>query len=337
MVFVLLNSFSDGTASEVKGQPDYVASNRKLMGALYLSGMDEKAVDESGMNAIKSLLEVIDQFNEYESMNKVLLRLMQNGVSPLFRLDAEADLKNSSMVTLYIGQGGLSMPDRNYYLNKSDKMETIRSAFVNHVSKMLQLSGIDEGVADEKAKTILLMETELADVSLSRTDLRDPYKTYNVEMVDQLSQKITQIEWNGFLNDLGAHDVPTVVLDNPGFYQFLGKMIPNYTIEEWKMFFRWKLIRDTAPYLTNAFRKESFSFNETTLKGVTEMEERWKFVQETVDNLMGDALGQMYCEYAYDNNAEKKMVEMIGNISNLHLRTGSILWPGWEKKPGNMP
>ncbi|HEX5001208.1 MAG TPA: M13 family metallopeptidase [Bacteroidia bacterium] len=329
----LLSGFSDGTASEVKGQPDYVASNRKLMGTLYLSGMDEKAVDESGMTAIKSLLEVIDQFNEYESLNKVLLRLMQNGVAPLFRLDAEADLKNSSMVALYVGQGGLSMPDRDYYLNKSDKMVTIRAAYVNHVSKMLQLSGIDQGTADENAKTILLMETELADVSLSRTDLRDPYKTYNVEMVDQLTQKIPQLEWNGFLNDLGAHDIQTVVLDNPGFYQFLGKMIPNYTVEEWKMFLRWKLIRDTAPYLSNAFRKESFAFNETTLKGVTEMEERWKFVQETVDNLMGDALGQMYCEYAYDNNAEKKMVEMIGNIKTAFKdRLASLSWMSKETR-----
>ena len=333
-LYEILQKLGNSKAKPGSATPPYVEVNQKLLATLFSSGMKAGESNQDIRTVIKPLYNEIDNVNDFRSLGKVLINLTLNGVNPMFSVYVSPDMNNSSVQALYLGQGGLSMPDRDYYLNEGEKFVTMRQAFTAHVAKTLVIfNETDDAQAAKYAESILAIEKDLASVSLPRTALRDPYKTNNPLMLDQLNQLSPEIDWVGFVHGLTRGQTDFVIVNNPDFFKHLSRMASSYSPDEWRMFLKWKVFRHVAPFLSDLYRKEHFAFNETVLKGIPDMPERWKSVLETINQYMGDALGQVYCESFYDDQADARMKTMIGNVkSAFRDRLGNLSWMSPETR-----
>jgi predicted metalloendopeptidase len=238
--------------------------------------------------------------------------------------------------TRYIGtlnQGGLGLPDRDYYLKEDSKSKDLRDKYVAHVGRMLQLSGLAPDAAAAGAATVLDVETQLAKASLTRVENRDPQKTYNKMTLAELQKAAGGFDWPLYFASLGVKEVPPLNVRQPQFFQAFGNAATAVTPAQWKTYLRWHVVRGMAPILTKAFQDESFAFNGRILNGVPEQEDRWKRVQEVTDRSIGEALGQLYVRKAFSPEAKGRMIELVENLrAALKERIQKLDWMGPETK-----
>jgi putative endopeptidase len=286
----------------------------KLVGDFYFSGMDTATIDAVGAAPLKAALDQIDEIQSASEIAPEVARLHRLGVGVCFGFGSEQDPKNSVMMIGGWGQGGLGLPNRDYYLRTDADSAKLRDQYVAHVAKMLRLAGDGEADARSKAGAILKLETSLARGSKSDVDLRDPVANYHLMPLGSVEKLSPHFDWSAYFGGIGLAAPASVDIGQPEFLQALDAQIAATPLADWKAYFRWHLIHDNAPFLSSPFVAENFAFYGKTLTGTPTERERWRRVLAEVDDNAGEALGQLYVAVAFPPASKTRMLAMVSNI-----------------------
>ncbi len=286
----------------------------KIIGDFYKSGMDSAAIEAIGYQPIKADL---DRINNLASVNDVIHEVISfrvNGLgSPLFGTGVSPDRKNVMVYIPTIGQGGTSLPDRDYYLKDDTRSKKIRDAYKIHVQKMFSLVGEDAATSAADAAAVLKIETTLAAAQMSRIEMRDPNKTYHKFAVKDLSATTSNLDWASILSEAKINGADSVLAGNPEFLKKVNSMLTEVPLNDWKSYLRWHLIRSAAPYLSHDFVDADFEFNKVQT-GQKVPTPRWERMSNLIDRMLGDLIGQIYVEKYFKPEAKDYMVKLVNNM-----------------------
>lgn len=318
------------TAEKSKARP---GSNERLIGDFYYACMDEAAIEKAGLEPILPFLKGIDAINNREDLQKQLAVLQNNGFPALFSFGPGPDLKNSNIVILNAGQGGLTLPNRDYYTQQDEKSVETRQRFVRYVTNMFKLVGEDESQAAENANKILAMQTRLAEASLTPVERRNPDNNYNKIPLTEAAQLTPHFSWTKFLTEREMPQMPDMNIAPPKFFKEMDAMIADVPIADWKTYLRWTVLNSAAPSLPKAFADENFDFFGRYLSGQKERQPRWKSCVRATDQALGEALGMEYAKRAFKPEAKARMNVLIDNLmAALKARIDNLDWMSPETK-----
>lgn len=302
------------------------------IGDYYKSGMDSTAINERGAEALKPYLEKIDGVSSWDDVLRTLGWFHKRRIGGGFGLWADSDAKNSKMTIINLFQGGMGLPDRDYYLDDSPRRQEIRDKYVEYATTIFTLIGEEEETAAANAAKILEMETQLAGAALARVEMRNPDKTYHKMDIDGLSA-IAPGDWKAYFSEIGAADPGEFNVGMPDFMAELSKMGSSYPIDDWKTYLRWSLARSTTGLLSDDFIEADFEFNSKTLTGAEEMQPRWKRVTSGAGWALGMAIGQLYVKEHFSPRAKEIALEMVENILTVMKdRLAGLEWMGEETR-----
>jgi putative endopeptidase len=317
-------------AAAAKAEPGSIT---RKVGDFFAAGMDETAIEAAGMTPVQPLLDAIAAIPDNAAIAKHLRESYPRGSGGLFGLFAAADQKNSTMNIAYVGQSGLSLPERSYYLEDREDYLKIRSTFVEHVAAVLQLAGAEAAAAKAQAQQVLDFETRLARASLDRVSLRDPANRYNPVDLAAADALTPNFSWSAFFDAVEVPAPAMFSLGMPGFFKEVDAMLADTPVEVWKTWLRFRTIDAASPYLSSAFEQQNFAFYQQTIAGQKEMGERWKRVLAALNQTMGEAFGQLYVAEAFPPESKAKMEALVGNLSvALKHRLENLEWMGEETK-----
>ena len=282
------------------------------LGSFYLSAMDTKKIDELKFKPIKEWARKIDEIKEKNELISLISEFHRYGLEAMFSYSSDSDEKNSSIYAYYLEQGGLSLPNRDYYL--LDSFENIRGYYKRHVANLFSLYGQSLQDAERSAETVFEIELQLAKSSRTPVELRDPERNYNRFMYEDLDRSIPSVGMRRYLSEIGLPDVKHIVIRQPEFFENLGKMLDSISLSEWKTYLTWKLLHFASPFLHEEVMKEYFDFYERKLLGRKKPEKRWKQVVQLIDGQMGEALGKLYVEREFTEESKRKMEEMVSDL-----------------------
>ncbi len=291
------------------------ASGEKV-GDFYAACMDEAGINQKGTAPLKPELDRIASITSKAGLTDELVRLHKMGVNAFFGFSSTPDAKDSAHVIAYIDQGGLGLPDRDYYLKSDAKSVELRRQYVEHVAKMLQLLGDAAEIAAAKAKTIMAVETELATGSLDVVERRDPQKTYHKLSVKELVSLSPGLQWPKYFEGLGLPQLESLDVAVPPFFRQVESVVVQHSLDDLKIYLTWHLVNDTAASLPTGFVDENFNFFGKTLNGSKELRPRWKRCVDVVDGQLGDALGQKFVEQTFGAEGKARTLEMVKAIEN---------------------
>lgn len=303
-------------------------SIEQRIGDFYASAMDTAQIEKDGLKALAPEFDRIEKINDSSSLQKVIAHLQTLGVNAPFSFSSVQDFKNSSQVIGQATQGGLGLPDRDYYLKDDAKSKQIRDEYVKHLQRTFQLLGSDSAKAEAESKTVVELETKLAGVSLARAQRRDPNATYHKMDLAQLNQLTPSFSWSGFFKNVNHPGITAVTVDNPGFYKLVNSLLTDMPLSGWKTYLRAHFISLTAQYLSSKFDEENFTFNKV-FTGAKEMLPRWKRAVTATDAAVGEDLGQVYVKQYFTPDAKARALAMINNlIAALRSDLGTLSWMG---------
>lgn len=312
-------------ASADKNAPEG-SVNQKIRD-FYNSGMDTIKIDKNGISPLKDELDQIDAFKTPADVQKMLIRQHASGNYPLFYLYSDADQKNSDMVIANTYQGGLGLPDKDYYLGEEARSKEIRGSYLKHIAKMFVLAGSLPEQATKDADIVMDIETGLAKISSSRVDLRDPVANYNKTDLTGLQKMAPGIDWKAYFEGINLKATSEINVGQPKFISGMAAMINTITVADWKVYFRWDLINSAAASLSSDFDKANFDFYGTVLSGTKEQRPRWKRMIDQTSNSLGEAVGQLYVQKFFPPEAKTRMVELVNNLRvSLGERIQGLTW-----------
>jgi len=280
----------------------------------YNSGMDTVRINESGINAIQDELDAIKSLKTKQDVQRHIAEMHKIGISPLFYFYAGADQKNSSMEIANFYQGGLGLPDVDYYTNKDEQSQKLRNLYLDHLSKMFVLKGEDKSIADQHAQTVLNIEMDIAAISKTRLERRDAEKNYFKVDLDGLKKLSPGFDWNLYFSTLGLPDPGEINVGQKDFIAGLSGVMDKYPVNDWKVYLTWDLLDASANYLSQDIVDQNFDFFGKTLSGSQELQPRWKRVMGTTSNGLGEAIGQLYVEKYFPQSSKDRMVELVENL-----------------------
>jgi putative endopeptidase len=315
---------------EVSARKDWPkGSVEQKVADFYASGMDETAIEKAGIAPLRPLFARVDAITSAEDLASVLGQLRAGGIGAGFTFAVSQDPKESTRYIGSLSQGGLGLPDRDYYLKDDAKSKEIRDRYVAHVAKMFQLAGEAPDAATAGAADVMDLETKLARASLTRVENRDPQKTYHKMTLAELQAQAPGFGWTSFFAQAGVTQVPALNVRQPQFFKAFAGLASAEPAPRWRTYLRWHLIRGAAETLPKAFQDESFAFTGRVLNGVPQQEERWIRVQTMTDRVLGEALGQLYVRRAFSPAAKARMIELVANLrAALKERIEKLPWMG---------
>ncbi|WP_143309612.1 M13 family metallopeptidase [Chitinophaga vietnamensis] len=299
----------------------------KKIAAFWKSGMDSVKLNAEGIKPIEGTLKEIDAITNAEQLAKVAARL-NSSTGVMCGIYVGQDAKNSEAMALQLVQGGLGLPNRDYYFNSDPRTTKIREAYPAHIAKMLQFTGLDENAAKAAAIDIVKLETTLAKASRKLEDLRDPNANYHKLPVTQLNKIAGNVNWPSFIGDNGVHQfADTVIVGQPEFYTALSNAIKSEKLEVWKNYLKWHVIDANAYYLSDTIGNTNFAFYGTLLSGQERRKPRWKRVLDGEESAIGEALGQLFVKEYFNANAKKRYEGMVEDIRGaLKQRIEKLTW-----------
>lgn len=313
--------------SELGKEPHKEGSVAQKIGTLYSLGMDSVKLNNDGATPIQNQLEIIEKIQNNEQLIAVLGALQQHTTSPYFSLAIYADLKNSSQNSLYLYQGGLHLPDRDYYLHQDEASKSIREAYKNLISTQFQNAGYSPTKSKQAAENILRLETSLASIHFPREKTRIPEENYNSILFEQLNEKVASFEWEKLFEAL---QIPAPKKINVAQLEPIAQtmeLIKNTPIEEQKEYLLWSVINAAASYLSDNFVQTQFDFYGKKLSGVESISPRWKRVVNTVNSVLGEEVGQIYVSKYFPQEAKERMNKLVNNLMNtLSERIENLTW-----------
>jgi predicted metalloendopeptidase len=259
--------------------------------------------------------------------------MQAGGYRPVFAFGADADMHNSSINIAHIDQGGLTLADRDYYLKQDARMIEVRGKYLEHIQKLLALAGESAGDAAKDAKTILALETKIAEASMDRVSRRDPKNRDHKMTVVELQKQTPEIDFPRYFKLVGAAPFDSLNVENPEFFQKLSGLLASEPLETWKTYLRWRIVKGSAPLLTKAFVDENFAFQGKYLSGQKELEARWKRCTAMTDSSLGEALGPIYVAKAFPKEAKERMDVLVAAIEeSMGKDIQSLAWMSPETK-----
>lgn len=298
---------------------------RKL-GVFYSSCMDSVGAERAGAQPIAPTLDRIAAIRNRAQVETEVGRLHSQGVAVLFGFGAEQDAKNSTAVIAGLRQGGLSLPDRDYYLNPDKRYVEIRANYTDHVARMFRLVGEPAAQATANAQRVIAIETALARPAKTRVQLRDPNANYNKMTAAELAKQAPGFSWPALFAAEGRTDIPTINVQNPVFLRAVDSLLTAAPLADWKAYLRWKVLTTAAPSLSSAFVTEDFRFA-STLSGAKEILPREKRCARAADAGLRDALGQAYVAQYFPPTAKQRALEMVRNIESVFRdRLQTLAW-----------
>ncbi len=304
----------------------------KIVGDLWATGMDEAKIEAQGIKPLESRLAAVDKLTDADSISAYLRDTASKGEASIFDFGPEADFHDSSINTAYATQSGLGLPDRNYYFD-ADKQQN-RDDYVKHIAKVLELGGTPAADAATQAKEILAFETRLAKASKSSEELQRDISLYYNAVSPADADKLTPgFSWEDFFKSQGVAAPKAFSLAMPAFHAEWNKMRSDTPIEQWKHYFRFHVIDEASPYLSDAFVQENFNFYGAAMRGQKEIKPRWKRVLSTTNSQAGEALGQMYVQVAFPAESKARMEMLVQNLRDaLKVRLENLKWMSPETK-----
>ncbi|MCP5045545.1 MAG: M13 family metallopeptidase [bacterium] len=300
------------TAAKDENAP--AGSNLKKIGDFYTTAMDEAGIEAAGLNALESELKQIADIKDKGSLQELTGFLHTRGARPLFNIIDSQDPGNSEMVIAWLFQGGMGLPDRDYYTGDTERYKTIRKEYAAHITKMFQLMKDSPEQAAKAAETVMALETRLAKTSMTTVEMRNPKATYNLKSIQELEQMTPDFDFNGYFKAIGLAVPAHLNVAQPKFFEEVNSLVKETGLEDLKTYFRWNLIRAAAPYLSSDFAKEDFRFNRGVLRGAKKMRPRWRLALSRVSGAMGEALGQVYVARHFPPEAKTRAYNMVASL-----------------------
>lgn len=283
------------------------------IGDFYSSCMDEAAVEKKGLEPLKPELDRIANAQDKQALMAAIARVHLIGPNPLFNFYSQPDLHNADMVIAYIDQGGLTLPDRNYYIKDDAKMVAMRQSLSDYATALFKLSGQPDDKAVESAKTVLRIETALAKASMDRAARRDP-KTRDHKMSRDAAVALAPNFYLGsYFTDIGAPSFTELNVSNPDFFKEVNSVVQSESDDALKTYVQWHLLSAAARWLPKAYVEANFNFRKA-LTGQAENQPRWKRCVNATDDALGEALGQRYVEQTFGADGKQRMLTMVGNL-----------------------
>ena len=299
----------------------------------YFMGMDTTTLEKQHIDPIKDKLKMIDNIANISDVQDVSMQMMDYGMDPFFSMYAEPNKKNNTVMIATLTQGGLGLPDRDFYFRQNNESIQIREQYLTHVAKMFILLGDNPEIAEHNAKIVMKMETRLANASFTNVEDKDEVKTYNMLNLEELQAFAPGMNWPSIFSFLGQPEITEVNVRNPSFFKELSTVIQEENINDLKIFLRWKLILATSPYISSDLETEHFNFYEKELNGQQEMKPRWKRVLDAEYKAIGEDIGRIYVERYFDSGSKAKMQEMVSNLKKaFRERIKNLPWMEPETK-----
>ena len=308
--FLVLKNVLESAAKAAKTTTD---RDTKKLGTFYASCMDSATAEVAGAKPLEAELARIAAISNAKQLNDAIAHFHAAGVSPLFGFGTGQDSKNSSLVILSANQGGLGLPNRDYYTKTDSNSVKIRRAYVEHIAKTFQLIGKSAAEANKAAERVMALETTLAGSMKTPVELRDPVANYNPMTIAAVNELTPAFDWNVFLGSLGLRGVTSIDIGQPNYFKGLNAALTTIPLEDWKSYLTWRLTGRASPHLSSAFVNQDFAF-QAILTGARQMQPRWRRCLSVADGVLGDALGKEYVKVAFTPDAKKKALEMIDNL-----------------------
>ena len=318
-------------AAEKSQRP--ASSNERKVGDFYASCMDTASIETAGTKPIDAALQRIAETKNARELLALAAQLQRQGVGVMFRFTSNQDAKDSTQVIAMALQGGLGLPERDYYLRDDDKSKKLRDDYTKHVAKMFELLGDSSNKAETEGMTVLNLETSLAKASMSNVDLRDPDKTYHKMKLAEVQSLIPDLSWDSYLKTAGQAGVAEMNIAQPEFFKALDAQLTSTPLDDWKTYFRWHVLEADAPALPEKFVNEDFEFRGRIVTGAKQIQPRWKRCVQATDRNLGEALGQVYVQKYFPPEAKAHALEMVHNlIAALRDDLRTLPWVGPETR-----
>ena len=310
-----LHSILDSAAMMHDATPG--SANQKV-GDFYRTGMDSALIDKIGISPLNEILARISNIKDAKGLIDEITLEHTQGIGPLFSFGVSPDDKNVSKEICQFGQGGLGMPGREYYFDKDDRTTRIRDAYKEYIPKMLTLMGDDAITSKKEATDIYNLELSLAGASLTRVDMRDPYKLYNKFSLDGINGLTPGLDWKTLLTELKVSGQDTIIVGMPAFFTEVAKQLKETPIDTWKKYLKFHLVNDMSSFLATSFDTTHFNFYGKLMRGQMAQKPRWKRVLQTVDGSIGDLMGQLYVDKYFKPEAKKRMMDLVNNLQQTY-------------------
>jgi len=314
--------------------PRAPGSDAAKIADLYASFMDETRLEQLGAQPLREPFAQIDALASKDDLPGLIARLNRTRAGAPYDVSVDPDEKDSTRYAVSIGQSGLGLPDRDYYLKDDQKLKAVREQYLVHIESLLTMAGVSD--AHESAAQILKLETAMAALQWTRVENRDPEKTYNKFALADLDKLTPGYAWGRYLEASGiAAKVDYVIINQPSYFTGLAKLIDETPLPVWKSYFKWHVLTAAAPYLSKDFVDARFAFSGTILSGIPQNQSRWKRGLRLIDVAMGEAIGHLYVDRYFPPANKARMEKLVATLLEAYRRDiETLTWMGPETKVG---
>ncbi|MBI5857336.1 MAG: M13 family metallopeptidase [Sphingobacteriales bacterium] len=317
-----LREISEDAAKSNAGK----GTDEQKIGDFWSTGMDSARIEADGLKPLQSLLDKVNSISDVKSLLSTVAELKKMGSSTLFADFITQDDKNSDVMAYKLWQGGLGLPEREYYFKSDSTTINIRKEYLNYISKILTMAGDDPAAASNAAKNILSLETQLAQASRKLEDLRDPYANYNKMAIADLGKMNASVDWANYLSITGVKGIDSVIVGQPEFFKALDGALKTVPLSDWKSYVKFNLISDFTGALSDKYGQTAFEFNRL-FSGAKVRRPRWKRIMSAEEGAMGELLGKLYVKEFFNETAKKRYEDMVEAIRDaLKERIGKLTW-----------
>lgn len=326
----ILHEILDGLVAKknlVKG------SNEEKVADFYSSCMDEPKIESEGITPLAAELKLINDITDILGLEDEIARFHAHRIPAVFGFGAAQDFKDSKSVIAQAAQGGLGLPDRDYYTKDDEKSKATRDEYAKHVARTFVLMGDDADRAAAESSTVMKIETKLAENSVTRVQRRNPDANYHPMIKSQLLEMTPHFDWGRYFRGINLPEIGKINVGQPDFFKAADKLLTDIPVEDWKTYLRWHLVNSASNTLSSKFVEESFNFNGKYLQGTTEMLPRWKRCVASTDRALGEALGQIYVDKTFTPQAKAHAQQMVKNlIEALRTDLSTLNWMSDETR-----
>jgi predicted metalloendopeptidase len=315
-------------AAETNSNP---GTETQQIGDFYKSFLDTDKLEALGLKPLEKYLQEVESIQNKEALANWFARAQHLGISGPIRFFIDQDEKNTTQYIGYFYQGGLGLPDRDFYFKEDEKSKEIRAAYLKHIETMFTLANFDD--PSGSAKKIYSIEEQLAKGHWTRVENRDPQKTYNKVELKKLNELTEDFPWHEFVLRLGLEAEKSVIVAQPTYITALGSVMKNSSLNDWKLYAKFRTLTEAAPYLSKKFDDENFNFYSRALRGVQEQQPRWKRAVQNIDGLIGEAVGKIYVQKYFPPEYKQRMELLVQNLLKAYDQSiQSLDWMSPETK-----
>jgi putative endopeptidase len=308
-------------------------SVKRRVGDFYAAAMDSVTIEKLGYNPIKPDLARVKQIKDINGVINEVVYQRTSGISaPVFGFGVAQDRKNVKKYLPSVGQGGTTLPDRDYYLKDDARTLKIRDAYVTYMTTLFSLTGNSADVSKQKAQTVLALEKQFAEAQMSRLEMRDPYKTYNKFAVAEFSKTTPGLNWSDLLTKFKVSGQDTILVSSPKFFTTVDGMLKSVPLADWKTYLEWNVLKGSASSLSSPFIQANFAFTQAQT-GQRVQTPRWQRMSSLTDGTIGELLGQLYVAKYFKPEAKARMTELINNLrAAFEIRIKNLDWMSPDTK-----